>query len=123
MRCFVYTAVFIAPFGVYADELILTTARRLRAGLGEQMNDFSNLELRIETEEGMTLLRCSGTDEALKVEREIGMHSLKGTLSVATEVMMPGRAEAALECAFGQASAEKGVTILERSSNVKGAEK
>ena len=123
MRYFEYTAVFIAPFGVYADELILTTARSFRAGLGEQMNAFSGLELRIETEEGMALLRCSGTDEALEVEREIGMHSLHGTLRVAMEVEMPGRAEATLERAFEQASAEKGATILERSSSVNDPEK
>ncbi len=123
MRYFAYTAVFIAPFGVYADELILKTARSLRAGLGEQMNAFSDLEFRIETEEGLALLRCSGTDEALEVEREIGMHSLHGTLRVAMEVEILGRAETALERAFEQAFAEKGATILERSSSVNGPEK
>ncbi|MEL7610583.1 MAG: hypothetical protein AAGU74_13910 [Bacillota bacterium] len=123
MRHFAYTAVFIAPFGVYANELLLGTARGLRAGLKEQGNAFSALELRVDTEEGTALLRCGGTDGALEVEREIGMHSLHGALRVAMEVRVPERAEAALERAFEQASVEKGVTILERSSRVDAPEK
>lgn len=117
MRYFEYTAVFIAPFGIYADELILTMARSLRAGLIEQTNAFSGMELRIETQEGTAFVRCGGTDEAFEVAQEIGMHSLHGTLRATMQVQLPNRAEAALERAFEQASAEKGATILERSSS------
>ena len=115
MRHLSYTAAFIAPFGVYTDDLILTTARSFREGLGGQSTAFMNLEFRAESEEGVALVRCDGSGEALKVEQEVGLYSLHGTIYVGMETEAPERAEAALTRAFEQVTAEKGATILEQT--------
>ncbi|MCE5187685.1 MAG: hypothetical protein LLF75_00640 [Eubacteriales bacterium] len=115
MRHFSYAAAFIAPFGVYTDDLIRTTARSFREGLDGQANAFANLEFRAESEEGVALLRCDGSDGVLKVEQEVGLYSLHGTIRVSMEAESPDRAKAALVRAFEQVTAEKGATILEQS--------
>ena len=118
MRFFTYTASFLAPFGVYTDDLILSTARNFRAGLDEQANVFSRMEFRAESEEGTALLRCGGTSKAIFVEQEVGLYSLHGTMYVSMEAENPERAEETLTRAFERMTTEKGTTILEQSSRM-----
>ncbi|MBQ3108490.1 MAG: hypothetical protein IJC67_02640 [Clostridia bacterium] len=108
------TATLVAPFGFYPDEILLSTARNFRSGLGEQGNRFEKLEMCILAAEGNSALCCDGTDYALNVAEETGLHSLQGTLMVRVQVEDAERAEQALDNAFERATAEKGVTMIAR---------
>ena len=109
-----YSATLVAPFGFYPDEILLSTARNFRSGLGEQGNAFADLTMKITAVEGVSTLCCDGTDCALNVTEETGLHSLQGNLSVTMKVQDAERAEEALDNAFERATAEKGVTMIAR---------
>lgn len=109
-----FEATLVAPFGFYPDEILLSTARNFRSGLGEQGNAFKDLEMKITAAEGISVLHCDGTDCALNVTQETGLHSLQGNLCVTMQAQDAARAEQALDNAFERATAEKGVTMIAR---------